>query len=235
MQVAPFLIVATFLAASTPALGSGATIFQSGTLGSTGVLWQELGPLVPGTNVASFSFVGARFEIDAEFIATRIGGHFAGGFPDDSFFGVLVTLSGEADFPDSGDFSTPDVLGIAHLTFPHPSAEAFGTLSAMLEPGWYAVVFGTNFFGATGRGGAVRNGQDIGSPSYIGLGSEGWRDLPDFFDNHRFVVEGDVIPEPSTATLIAVIPLLSILRERKRRQEGMALGENEVDPKNWTA
>ena len=104
------------------------------------------------------------------------------------------------------------------MTFPSPSAEVFGNVSVSLNPGWYAVVFGSGLFGTGGIGAAVRNGADIGNPSYIAFDPNlGWFNLDifqDFFDNNRFVVKGSFVPEPSTFSL--VLPTLLGLYRRPR-------------------
>ena len=56
------------------------------------------------------------------------------------FFGALVALSGPNDFPDSGDLSTSDVLGVSVLAVPRPSDEVSAALDVALTPGWYALV-----------------------------------------------------------------------------------------------
>lgn len=177
------------------------TVYESGFLGETGIPF--LSP-VPGTGVDPNVYVGVRFEVDDPVLTTRIGGHFVG-HPfnlSNEFFGALIQLEGETDFPDSEDFSSEDVLGVTTLIFPNPSDEVFGKLSATLDPGWYAVVFGSGLFGKSAVGATLRNGLDDGPQTYIAWqpGTE-WRELGSFFDNHRFVVEGRIIPEPSTGSL----------------------------------
>jgi hypothetical protein len=166
-------------------------------------------------------FVGTRFELSSPALTTKIGGHFVG-HPentDNDFFGAVVRIEHESDFPDSGDLSSSDVLGTALLKFPQQSDEVFGELSITLEPGWYAVVFGSGLFGTTAVGGAVRNGIDILSPTYIGWqpATTGWFELDDFFDNHRFVVEGQFTPEPSTVSVAAISILLFLFHSFCRR------------------
>lgn len=186
------------------------TIYQSGSLGQTGVPWQAvIDGTVPGTNVNPDVFVGARFKIDQPVQTTRIGGHFYGHplNPSNEFFGALIQLENAMDFPNSDDLSSADVLGVTTLTFPSPSDEVFGELSTALDPGWYAVVFGSGLFGTSAVGGALRNGVDNGPQAYIGWQpGVGWFELsllfPPLFENHRFVVEGTIIPEPATSILL---------------------------------
>lgn len=206
---------------------TAATIFESGTLGPTGIYINEIGggiePGSSGVNPSVFSAV--RFQVGQTAMTTRVGGHFvADPRFTNSFFGAIVRLDNAMDFPDSGNLSTPDVLGATLLTFPNPSAEAFGNLGVKLDPGWYSLVFGSGLFGATGSGAAVLNNPDIGSPSYIAhqTGS-GWLELstlpasPGLFHNFRLVVEGFVIPEPNSVALaLLVIFCLFSLRSIRR-------------------
>jgi hypothetical protein len=196
------------------------TIFETGTIGPTGITRNELlSQQVPGTNVSNEVFVAARFTLLRPALTTRVGGHFVGGFSTNSLFGAIVHLEDESDVPDSDDLSSSDVIGTTVLTFPDPSDEIFGDLSVRLEPGLYAVIFGSDLFGTDGVGAAVRNGIDHGTQSYFAWqpGSSSWHELDSFFANHRFVVEGSIIPEPTTATLIGFL-LLSQLSRRRPRQ-----------------
>lgn len=160
-----------------------------------------------------------RFFIDQSVTTTRIGGHFVKNtLADNSFFGAIVELDDEHDFPDSGDLSTSDVVGSTLLTFPEPSDEVFGDLAKQLESGWYALVFGSGLFGATGSGGAVRNGIDIGTPTYIGSQSGAdWFNLTDLsdvveFTNHRFIIEGSMVPESASLGLLLIAALCFMFR-----------------------
>jgi hypothetical protein len=197
----------------------GEILFESGTLGPTGVPWADLeNGTVPGTNVNPFVFPGVRFELTQSVRTSSIGGHFASQ-ANGTFFGAVIALDDEHDFPNSNDLSTPDMLGTTTLTFPNPSAEVFGDLSLRLDPGWYALVFGSGLFETNGSGGAVRNGEDIGDPAYIGYEPNlQWFNLdvlPLPFDNHRFVVTGTFVPEPAT---LGIVFLLLVLSPRFRRR-----------------
>ncbi len=204
-----FVFVLGFVVAcASTDVARAATIFESGTLGPTGLTFADFdaGGAPDGSGVEPNVFSGVRFELTAPVLTTRVGGHFViQPSSDDSFFGAIVRLDDISDFPDSGDFSTPDFLGNASLTFPNTSEEVFGELSLRLDPGWYALVFGSGLFGTTGNGGAVLNNPDIGLPSYIAhQQAAGWIELstlPGPFRNYRLVVEGIVVPEPHTLVL----------------------------------
>jgi len=209
MQRFPIVFVAVMflsMARSTPL--TAAIIFESGTLGPTGVPQGS----VAATNITASVYTGVRFQLTQPVLTTQIGGHFVDR-NNGTFFGAIVALDDGNDFPDSGDLSTDDVLGTTVLTFPVPSAEVFSDLSVFLEPGWYALIFGSGLLGASGDGAASQSNPDIGNPAYIGFQpgfGVGWVDLtglPSTFENHRFVVKGQIVPEPSalTITLLAFL------------------------------
>jgi len=118
-------------------------------------------------------------------------------------------LDDESDFPDSGDLSTPDVLGSTELTFPVPSAEVFGDLNLTLEPGWYALVFGSGLFGTSGNGAAPRNNTAFQPDSGVQ-----WINITGAFSNQRFVVQGQIVPEASTVVLVSMMSPFIIFRRR---------------------
>ena len=201
------------------------TIFQSGTLGPTNIPRIDVGTqVIPGINIRKAVFNGVRFKLTQPAITTRIGGHFVGPFSnEDTFFGAIVSLDGKDDFPNSSNLASSDVLGTTLLSFPEPSNEVFGNLELSLQPGWFAVVFGSGLFGATGNGAAVRNSIDLDSPSYINwqpnTPDDGWSNLDQFATGNsgdlRFVVEGTIIPEPSTLTLLLCCTFI-VLRRHSR-------------------
>lgn len=201
-----------------------ATIFESGTLGPTGVPWGDVAnQTVLGASISSNIFNGVRFQLAQPAVATLIGGHFVG-TPDgpNAFFGAVVALDNESDFPDSGDLSTPDVLGTTEIAFPEPSAEVFGNLDLSLDAGWYALVFGSGLFGVVGDGAMPLNNPDIGHPTYIGFQPGpglGWGNLINpIFRNYHFVVQGRVVPEPATVGLMSIVLLsVSFIRTPRRQ------------------
>jgi len=163
-----------------------------------------------------------RLHLDQPVITSQIGGHFVKNTgANESFFGAIVALADENDFPDSGNLSTPDVVGTTLLSFPEPSNEIFGAIAKPLSPGWYALVFGSGLFGATGRGVALNNGVDIGEPVYIGwqpgAPGSGWfslTDLSTIFVDFRFVVLGTIVPEPGFAALLILSVVLFSFNRR---------------------
>ena len=201
-----------------PGLVMAATIFESGMLGPTGVTWQQgIDGEVPGANISSTTFNGVRFQVAQPSITTQIGGHFVSPSGGD-FFGAIVALEDENDFPDSGDLSASDVLGHAELTFPVDSQEVFGDLSLFLDPGWYALVFGSGLFGTVNSGAMPLNNLDIEEPSYIAYVSSRWKNLAPAdgfaFKNYRFIVSGTIVPELSTFSLAILASLSAVAYKR---------------------
>ena len=190
----------------SPALATAATIFESATLGPTGIPQGS----VPATNVNTHVYTGVRFQLTQPVLTTKIGGHFVDR-QNGNFFGAIVALDDEDDFPDSGDLSTADVLGHTELTFPVPSAEVFGDINLALEPGWYALVFGSGLFGASGDGAAPSNNLGIGAPDFIGYQTGfGWGSR---LAGRRFAIKGTIVPEP-TMLILVILAGLSLMAIR---------------------
>jgi len=105
---------------------------------------------------------GWRFEITTDvafFRVTDVG--YQGAFTSAAIFAAIVALDGPNDQPDALDLSGNDVVATAILnTLPiNGDADVVIPLSTTLTPGSYAVIFGSNAFGATGGDGRIRDGQ----------------------------------------------------------------------------
>ena len=195
-----FMSVAILALTLTP-MGrvSAEIIYESGTSGG--------GP--GGTNYVAGggNLVGVRFEVTQSDVTDAIGGVF--GFGD--LFGAVVQLSGPSDFPDSTNLSTPDVLGTAVI---HPAgpADSSSPLSLALSPGWYALVYGSGQFGASGIGFVPNTATDVGSPSYLfytngnaGFSNDSISHVRLFVTGHPASQPGGpVIPEPGSLVLWGV-------------------------------
>jgi hypothetical protein len=143
-------------------------------------------------------FVGSRFYISQNTEITAIGGHIGG---TGNIFGAIVKLSGINDFPNSFDLSTADVIAHKVFTPNYPGDDYRTPLETTVTPGYYALVFGSGLFGATGWAYMPQEGQsDIRTPSYIIINVASWFTSAPI--QARFVVEGHVVPEPASALLI---------------------------------
>jgi hypothetical protein len=208
------IFLAMFVALGVASQAHPNVLFESGTLGPTGVPYPEDFDLRTELNIHQVGFTGVRFQLTQSVITSQIGGHFVSE-SNGTFFGAIVKLDSEDDFPNSIDLSTPDVLGTATLSFPIPSAEIFGNLKIHLDPGWYTLVFGSGLFGTSGYGAALWNNPRIDDPSYIvsrpisGGPTRRWFDLARFrtppLEDFRFVVTGTVVPEPGSLGMLALL------------------------------
>lgn len=112
-------------------------------------------PIVPPEASAGMVFStnfwpGFRFQVTSATRARRVGLQLA---PEraGSFFGAIVRLSSESDTPDAADLTGTDVVARIDLSMP-AAARAIvvdAPADVALEPGWYALVFGTDAVGGT--------------------------------------------------------------------------------------
>jgi hypothetical protein len=170
-----------------------------------------------------YNVMGAEFTITQKTAVTGIGGQF-GGYPSDDIFGAILPVDAATGMPP-GTSDNLDAIDLAHVLFSVPTAVAVDVtapISVTLTPGTYAVVFGTNQFGATGWAGMGYQNDPVGSPTLIR--SFFSTSFDPFYDTGvRFVVYGDVVatdavPEPATwAMLLAGFGLIGgLLRSRRR-------------------
>jgi hypothetical protein len=188
------------------------TVFETATLGPS-----ESTPL-SGAGIYFDQFLGVRFDLTSNVSTASIGGHFGTSntaIGNNQFFGAIVALSDANDFPDSSDLSTPDVLGTTLLTFPRPSADVSAPLFTSLQPGHYALVFGSGLFGATGSGGAAIDDNNQ-------IGTQDWIDYRPAYNWHvsnlnnvRFFITG--VPEPHSVSLVAAGAICAFGVCRRRR------------------
>lgn len=181
------------------AIASGAIIHESATLAGEGT------ETLIGSYVLDYSQqLGSRFHIDEPVDVTSIGGHMIGEVG--TFYGAIVALDAPSVLPSGNPLNTSEVL--AYGTFSYgsifPSTDFRMALSVSLGAGDYAVVFGSGVFGTDGIGGMPHAGQsDLAGASYITWGdTTGWYNTTS--TGMRFVVEGTVVPEPSTFLLLGL-------------------------------
>lgn len=215
------LIAAACIIAAGEVPASAATIYESASLGTTGITPNELlYEEVLGGNLSSGIFLGVRFELTRPVQVDRVGGHLIGFGPGGGLdgqrgeiFAAIVQLSDSADLPDSVDLSTPDVLGVATFTPPATSADLLVDLPLQLSRGWYALAFGSGLYGADGVAGLVANNTEDEMADFLQqqpiLG--GWAENFPNFRNYRLVVVGTEIPESSAIGLMTGLLLAGIV------------------------
>jgi len=185
-------------------------------------------PNLGGLGLDDTYFVMHRFYLDSTYSLESIGGYF---WADRgrNIFGAVVQLSNEDDFPNSYDLTTSDVLGTTLISIGSHDGDYLGSISLMLDTGWYAVAFGTGAFGADS---ANPVGDGIGMPDLeVDLSNDlpitsvskndPWGGVPRFVyqsSTTRFIVNGNQsveVPEPKTLYIIFIgIALISLSRKR---------------------
>jgi hypothetical protein len=196
----------------------GDVIFQSATLG----------PLTGGGYLLGGSqYLGSRFSLTQPVQVQAIGGHFLvdGG----SLFGAIVSLSSPSALPSGSPFDTTTIATVTFTLPLYEDADVSIPLSVELQPGNYALIFGSGQFGASGFGGMANDNTDIpGQASYFWWGNNQWYN--DTIDNTRFVVYGEVVPEPGTIALFAMASgVIALLKWRRRKENHLSRIEKETD------
>jgi hypothetical protein len=127
-------------------------LLESATLGLTG--------RDGGASVTNAQYIGWRFELAETLQVEQVGGHMLS-LPDKpgDIFAALVRLASIDSFPVGAPFTSEEVVATTLFRPNFPSDEILTPLSAELTPGSYALVFGTELFGATGEA-AIHNGFD---------------------------------------------------------------------------
>jgi hypothetical protein len=153
-------------------------------------------------------FLGAVFSIGVGEQLSAIGGNFTQ-YSDGSLFGAIVPLAPGAALP--GDVAS---TAVAHTVFTPNGGDQTVSISGLLAPGTYALIFGAGLFGATGSSGLVSGQTALGTPSFVQVDGSGASAFTD--DTLRFVVLATPVPEPATAALWAAGALLLGLASRRR-------------------
>lgn len=190
-------------------------IFQSATVGT---------PTDVGPTVAYYQFLGVRFGLDTAVHVTAIGGSFCCGETGSSgtnpeIFGAITTLAGADGLPAGG---TDNFAPLAYVVFA-PSAVQTEDVSVPVDldlaPGDYALIFGSDRFGATGAATAANDGTALISANAYFFGYGSWYDAPSL-SGTRFFIEGSPVPEPASVCLLLPIMVafwLAIQRMGLRR------------------
>jgi hypothetical protein len=146
--------------------------------------------LTPAYVVGEDQILGARFHVSGTFAVDQIGAHFVksdGGL----VYGAITSLNGSPGLPPD----TPGTFNpLAVTTFtPIKGSDQLVPLSATLGPGDYALVFGSNRFGATGMAAIGGGDIDNGQPSTFYSNATDWIDS--LLTGSRFLVTGQFLPD----------------------------------------
>ena len=181
--------------------------------------------------ISDAAYAGIRFFLPEPVLTHSFGGTFGATTSAEPVFGAVIALDGATDFPDTLDLSSPDVLGHGLLTPPSGSAADVSIpLVLALEPGWYAILFGSGQFGATGHTGwdyGVTHGEQPDAALYFFAapddvsGAWGWQNLDDYARRNgeplasRAFLVGEVVPLPAAAWLLgSALAVLACARRR---------------------
>lgn len=148
---------------------------------------------------------GATFEISAPTELTSVGfgyGRYGGG----TIFAAIVPVDPATGFP-LADYNNLAATSLVSTLLNVPAVfdtaltgDVLAPLSYKLDPGTYAVVFGSGQFGATGVGPFTwsdANGDPQLFESFFG---SAWEDFGS--DDIRLLLNGDPVPEPMTLVLM---------------------------------
>jgi hypothetical protein len=221
---------AAVLALGTVFTAQASTItLESASLGPT----KQFGGIVLDAN----QFLGWRFQLNSTFQVTEIGGHLSGSFfsrGNNQIFGAIVSLSAPNALPQGDPFQPGEVVASTTFTPSFPSSDVTVPLSVTLNPGNYALIFGSGLFGASGEGFMPYNNTNLSDPqSYIRwpatiLGipaSVPW--INEGGSPFRFVVQGESdtstsVPETTPTLGILAFGALGASSLLKRRRKSVS-------------
>ena len=103
-----------------------------------------------GLIIGDWNYPMHRFEVTQPVTVGTVGGYFSNttGSSKD-IFSAIIQLSGPTDTPDSLGLTSPDVVARGLVTVGTTAGVYEGPLPVTLQPGWYALAFGTGAFGAS--------------------------------------------------------------------------------------
>lgn len=196
------------------ATGGAQTIYETAALGPSG----QTSGLDIRDDSSVVQYVGARFQVTTPVKVYEVGGNLSAkpGVGNQEIFAALVGLADGNSFPQSGrPLDGPDVLATTTLALPAASADVSAPIGPVdLTPGWYALVFGSGQFGASGWGLAATDNPSTTNPSFIfynGAPASGrWAQAFDPTGIRMFVA----VPEP-TGALAPLLTLAAMLRRRR--------------------
>lgn len=212
-----FVVVSGVLA--SPVEADPFVIFQSAPLGP-----DVRGGDLSATPADETQFVGVRFHVNSAVEVTHVAARVCCSGPG-STFAALVRLTHAADFPDTEDLSSSDVIATTVL----PTADVFqpavvaAPVRVTLARGWYALVLGAGLFGTEFGTGLFDGPGQANSSSWIFTARPvgQWGDDPErpFEYVAVFGREASPTPEPTTVSLVSIgIVSGFCVKYRKRRR-----------------
>lgn len=217
--------ITVFFFSLPPTVAKSDILYESTTLGTTGQsVWGNAAGRVnddPSYRV----YYGSIFHIDSgfEWEITDIGGHFCR-FQNrtGTLFGAIIKLNSFDPIEPAPPLDFSDVVASTVFVPDYPSSDYRTPLSVTLENGDYALVFGSDDLGASDGGMVVMHQPGHDNPlaeypigAYV---SGGWHyDYSSSARQHRFVVEGTAVPEPTTLLLLGFGAVMLRRNEFKKK------------------
>ena len=157
-------------------------------------------------------YLGAVFTVSTPESLTRIGGNFTQYGDGNPIFGAIVPVV--AGLP--GDVAA---TAVAHTMLTPTGGDQTAAIAGVLNPGTYAVVFGSGLYGTTGQSGLVDSQLRVGTPMFVQYTGGATLTASAFTDDTlRVTVYANAVPEPATGLLWAAgsLALGFVLRRRAR-------------------
>ena len=186
------------------ATAQGGLLYESAISGPTG---QTSGG---GVITDDRFFSGQTFFVDQAWDVTAVGAHLRGG--SGSVFAALATVDSKFDTPSPTDLSGTDVLTTTLVQLSLTGSDnVSGPVDLRLEPGWYALVFGSGKFGATSSfgSGLLSNNTPIGSPYTFAMRQSDGAVFGQASEP-RIFIEGALAVAPPSGT-VPLVPLVDAL------------------------
>jgi hypothetical protein len=173
--------------------------------------------------ISAGAYIAVRFELSTPVVAEDFGLLTRANalVPQGPILGALIRLTGPTDVPDSiNPLDTPDVLARILITPDYDLANIAGGIEpTRLDPGYYAILFGSGQFGATGSAYGV-GGDRIDDSSFFFWAAafpDGYHEISDSGAYPRVFLRGEPLPEPGAAAAILSLGVIGLARPYHRR------------------
>ena len=183
--------------------------------------------------IAPIQFIGTCLYLEESIHVQSIGASVYGTSDDTTLFMALISMESSSSLPTGNPLTEEEVLAHTTLNIGTELNDYWATMDISLAPGYYGLVIGSGLYGTTGVGAMPNNNYDHLFSEYFSWTSVSPYNPYDPIpladdgtwyaggDGYRFLMQGDVIPEPSTFLLLLTgFPLL--VTRKKNAQQSVA-------------